>query len=72
MITMMFLMGGMMIGNDICQKIYATAVLRKRILRKKRVNRDISQFAKKGVNGLKWPNSRQKSVNASQRCTQYE
>ena len=33
--------------HDICQKNYATAVLGARILRKKRVNRDISQFATK-------------------------
>ena len=33
--------------HDICQKIYATAVLEPRILRKKRVNRNISQFATK-------------------------
>ena len=33
--------------HDICQKIYATAVLGARILRKKHVNRDISQFATK-------------------------
>ena len=33
--------------HDICQKIYATAVLAERILRKKSVNRDIRQFATK-------------------------
>ena len=33
--------------HDICQKIYATTVLEARILRKKRVNRNISQFATK-------------------------
>ena len=33
--------------HDICQKNYATAVLEARILRKKRVNRNISQFATK-------------------------
>ena len=33
--------------HDICQKNYATAVLGARILRKKHVNRDISQFATK-------------------------
>ena len=33
--------------HDICQKIYATAVLEARILRKKRVNCDDSQFATK-------------------------
>ena len=33
--------------HDICQKFYATAVLGARILRKKHVNRDISQFATK-------------------------
>ena len=33
--------------HDICQKNYATAVWGTRILRKKRVNRDISQFATK-------------------------
>ena len=33
--------------HDICQKNYATAVLGTRILRKKRVNHDISQFATK-------------------------
>ena len=33
--------------HDICQKNYATAVLGARILRKKCVNRDISQFATK-------------------------
>ena len=33
--------------HDICQKNYATAVLGARILRKKNVNHDISQFATK-------------------------
>ena len=42
---------------DICQQIYATAVLEAKILRKKRVNDNVSQFA------LKWPNSNQKSIN---------
>ena len=34
-------------GHDICQNFYATSVLGARILRKKRVNRDITQFATK-------------------------
>ena len=33
--------------HDICQKIYATAVLESNILRKKRVNCNNSQFAPK-------------------------
>ena len=44
--------------HDICQKNYATAVLGARILRKKCVNRDISQFATKERKCFKWPNSR--------------
>ena len=35
------------IRHDICQNFYATAVLGARILRKKRVIRDITQFATK-------------------------
>ena len=33
--------------HNICQKNYAIAVLEARMLRKKRVNRDVSQFATK-------------------------
>ena len=33
--------------HDICQNVYATAVWGARILRRKRVNRDISQFSTK-------------------------
>ena len=33
--------------HDICQKIYATSFWGARILRRKRVNRDISQFLRK-------------------------
>ena len=48
--------------HDICQNFYATTVLGARILHKKRVNRDITQFATKERKCFKWPNSRQKSV----------
>ena len=43
----LFSKGGSGSRHDICQKIYATAVLEARILRKKHVNRDISQFETK-------------------------
>ena len=33
------------VRHDICQNFYATAVPGAKILRKKRVNRDITQFA---------------------------
>ena len=49
--------------HDICQKIYATAVLEARILHKKHVNRNITQFVTKERNASNWPNLRQKSVN---------
>ena len=51
--------------HDICQIVYATAVSGARILRRKRVNRDISQFATKARKCFKWTNLRQNSVDAS-------
>ena len=51
-------------GHDICQKIYATSVLEAKILRKKRVKcNTLAHLRQKSENALKWPNSRQKSVN---------
>ena len=35
------------VRHDICQIVYAAAILGARILRRKRVNRDISQFSTK-------------------------
>ena len=55
-----------MISSDMIfvnKKNYATAVLEARILRKKCVNRNISQFATKERKCFKMANSRQKSVN---------
>ena len=53
------------VRHDICQIVYATAVSRARILRRKRVNRDISQYATKARKCFKWTNLRQNSVDAS-------
>ena len=51
--------------HDICQIVYATAVSGPRILRRKRVNRDISQYATKARKCFKWTHLRQNSVDAS-------
>ena len=52
-----------LLRHDICQKIYATAVLEARILRKNAYIATLANLRQKSVNALKWPNSRQKSVN---------